>query len=402
MFWLMAKAHVKADNGKESVMTEAAKKFLSNEPAGELFTPITVGRWQLPHRVAMAPMTRSRAGQPGNIPTELMTEYYRQRAGAALIITEATQVSAQAQGYAWTPGIHTPEQVEGWKNVTAAVHKEGGKIVVQLWHVGRISHRALQPGKQLPVAPSAIKPEGNAFIVDDSGNPAFVPFETPRALDRNEIHGIVADFVSAARNAIDAGFDGVEIHAANGYLLDQFLNTVSNQRDDEYGGTVANRARLPLQVVDAVAATIGADRVGVRLSPLGHFNSMGMDDPEAMYSYLAEELNKRGLAYLHVISPRSQVPADDGKQVHLADRVLKAIRSRYDGVLMLAGGFDRASAETSLASGEADLLAFGKPFLANPDLPKRLQLRAKLNEPNPQSFYGGGASGYTDYPFLAS
>lgn len=405
MFWLMAAG--KAGNGEEQSMTEAAKKFLSNEAAGELFTPITVGRWQLPHRVAMAPMTRSRAGQPGNIPTELMTEYYRQRAGAAVIITEATQVSAQAQGYAWTPGIHTAEQVEGWKKVTEAVHKEGGKIVVQLWHVGRISHRALQPGKQLPVAPSAIKPEGNAFIVDDSGNPAFVPFETPRALDRNEIHGIVADFVNAARNAIDAGFDGVEIHSANGYLLDQFLNTASNQRDDEYGGTVANRARLTLQVVDAVLATIGADRVGVRLSPLGHFNSMGMDDPEAMYSYLAEELNKRGLAYLHVISPRSQVPAESinletSKQVHLADRVLKAIRSRYDGVLMLAGGFDRVSAETSLASGEADLLAFGKPFLANPDLPKRLQLRAELNQPNPQSFYGGGASGYTDYPFLVA
>ncbi|NQD38485.1 alkene reductase [Permianibacter sp. IMCC34836] len=388
-------------------MTEAAKKFLSNDPAGELFTPITVGRWQLPHRVAMAPMTRSRAGQPGNVPTDMMTEYYRQRAGAALIITEATQVSATAQGYAWTPGIHTAEQVEGWKKVTDAVHREGGKIVVQLWHVGRISHRALQPGKQLPVAPSAIKPEGNAFIVDDQGNPAFVPFETPRALDRNEIHGIVADFVNAARNAIDAGFDGVEIHSANGYLLDQFLNTASNQRDDEYGGTIANRARLTLQVVDAVLATIGADRVGVRISPMGHFNSMGMDDPEAMYSYLSEELNKRGLAYLHVISPRSQVPADSadketGKQMQLADRILKAIRSRYDGVLMLAGGFDRSSAETSLASGEADLLAFGKPFLANPDLPKRLQLRAALNEPNPQTFYGGGASGYTDYPFLVA
>jgi len=393
-------------------MNEAAKNVAINgtasEPiASELFSPITVGRWQLPHRVAMAPMTRSRAGQPGNVPTELMTEYYRQRAGAALIITEATQVSAPAQGYAWTPGIHTPEQVEGWKKVTDAVHKQGGKIVSQLWHVGRISHRALQPGKQLPVAPSAIKPEGNAFIVDDRGNPAFVPFETPRALDRNEIHGIVADFVQAARNAIDAGFDGVEIHSANGYLLDQFLNTVSNQRDDEYGGTVANRARLTLQVVDAVLATIGADRVGVRISPLGQFNSMGMDDPETLYSYLSEELNKRGLAYLHLISPRSQVPSEligseISKQVNLADRILKSIRSRYDGVLMLAGGFDRSSAETSLANGEADLLAFGKPFLANPDLPKRLQLRAALNEPNGQSFYGGGASGYTDYPFLVA
>jgi N-ethylmaleimide reductase len=336
-----------------------------------------------------------------------MTEYYRQRAGAALIITEATQVSAQAQGYAWTPGIHTPEQVAGWKNVTAAVHKEGGKIVVQLWHVGRISHRALQPGQQLPVAPSAIAPEGNAFIVDEQGNPAFVPFETPRALERDEIPGIVADFVQAARHAIDAGFDGVEIHSANGYLLDQFLNTHSNQRDDEYGGSVENRSRLTLQVVDAVVATIGADRVGVRISPLGQFNSMGMDDPEALFGYLATQLNTRGLAYLHVISPHSQVTAESidketSKQVHLADRVLKAIRSRYDGVLMLAGGFDRDSAETSLARGDADLLAFGKPFLANPDLPKRLQQRAALNAPNPQTFYGGGASGYTDYPFLVA
>ncbi len=388
-------------------MSDAAKHLSANESTSELFTPITVGRWQLPHRVAMAPMTRSRAGQPGNIPTDLMKEYYRQRAGAALIITEATQVSAQAQGYAWTPGIHTPEQVAAWKNVTAAVHEEGGRIVVQLWHVGRISHRALQPGNELPVAPSAIAAAGNAFIVDEQGNPAFVPFETPRALDRNEIHGIVADFVQAARNAIDAGFDGVEIHAANGYLLDQFLNTTSNQRDDEYGGSVANRARLTLQVVDAVEATIGADRVGVRISPLGQFNSMGMEDPEALYSYLAEQLNERGLAYLHVVSPRSQVPTEStdqesSKQLLLAERVLKAIRNRYDGVLMLAGGFDRASAEASLASGEADLLAFGKPFLANPDLPKRLQQRATLNQPNAQTFYGGGAAGYTDYPFLVA
>lgn len=367
-----------------------------------LFSGITAGQMTLPHRIVMSPMTRSRAATPGNVPTALMAEYYAQRASAAFIITEATQVSAQAQGYAWTPGIHSEEQIEAWRKVTDAVHAKGGKIFVQLWHTGRISHRTLQPDQTTPVAPSEIRPEGNAFTLDANGVPAFVPFETPRALTADEIQVIVNDFADAAQNAIRAGFDGVEVHSANGYLLDQFLNTSSNQRDDEFGGSVVNRARFSLSVIDAVIARIGSDRVGVRLSPLGTFNSMGMDDPLAMFNYLAIALDARALAYLHVISPRTQVSADNAEQWALANQLLVDIRAHYRGVLVLAGGFTGTTAEQSLAAGEADLFAFGKPFLANPDLPIRLRKGANLNSANPQTFYGGDAQGYTDYPFLAA
>lgn len=365
-----------------------------------LFTPVTVGQMALAHRVVMAPMTRSRAVR-NNTPTTLMAEYYGQRASAALIITEATQISAQAQGYAWTPGLHSPGQIAAWKNVTDAVHKKGGKIFVQLWHTGRISHSALQPDNATPLAPSALKAEGMAFITDANGAPAFVPFETPQAMTQADIAQVVSDFSDAAANAMQAGFDGVEIHAANGYLLDQFLNTSSNQRDDEFGGSIENRARFTLQVVDAVVARIGAEKVGVRISPLGSFNSMAMNDPQELFGYLVGELDKKSLAYLHMISPRVQVGAEHADKMQVANQIIADVRKTFKGPLILAGGFDRDSAESVLRDGEADLIAFGKPFLANPDLPQRLQQRVPLNNADAQTFYGGDSKGYTDYPFLA-
>ncbi|HSF49115.1 MAG TPA: alkene reductase, partial [Burkholderiales bacterium] len=256
----------------------------------QLYQPARLGRYELPHRIVMAPLTRSRARQPGNIPTPLNASYYAQRASAALIVAEATQVSQQGQGYAWTPGIHSHEQVEGWRIVTGAVHGAGGLIFLQLWHVGRISHPALQPDGMLPVAPSAIRPAGQAFIENENGEGALVPFVTPRALQTEEMPYIVQQYVRGAKNALEAGFDGVEIHAANGYLLDQFINSSTNERTDPYGGSIENRARLLLEVVEAVSEVWGPDRVGVRLSPLGAFNDMGDDDPEATFPYIADKL----------------------------------------------------------------------------------------------------------------
>jgi N-ethylmaleimide reductase len=268
-----------------------------------LFQPTKLGRYELPHRMVMAPLTRSRARHPGNVPTTLNACYYAQRASAALIVTEATQVSQQGQGYAWTPGIHSREQVDGWRLVTDAVHKAGGLIFLQLWHVGRISHPSLQPDGMLPVAPSAIKPSGEAFIENENGEGQLVPFVTPRALQIEEMPFIVRQYARGSRNALEAGFDGVEIHAANGYLLDQFINSSTNQRADCYGGAIENRARLLLEVVEAVGDVWGQDRVGVRLSPLGTFNDMGDDEPETTFGYLAEKLNGCPLAYLHVVNP---------------------------------------------------------------------------------------------------
>ncbi|MEK7322012.1 MAG: peptide deformylase, partial [Pseudomonadota bacterium] len=268
-----------------------------------LFQPVKIGRYTLPHRMVMAPLTRSRARQPGNIPTALNACYYAQRASAALIISEATQVSLQGQGYTWTPGIHSREQVEGWRLVTDAVHDAGGLIFMQLWHVGRISHPALQPDQMLPVAPSAIKPGGEAFIENENGEGARVPFVTPRALQIEEMPYLIQQYARGARNALAAGFDGIEVHGANGYLLDQFINSRTNRRDDGYGGAIENRARLLLEVVETVTAIWGADRVGVRLSPLGGFNDIGDDQPETSFTYLAEKLNTYDLAYLHVINP---------------------------------------------------------------------------------------------------
>jgi N-ethylmaleimide reductase len=375
----------------------AAQKMLV-EP---LFEPVRLGRYDLCHRMVMAPLTRSRARQPGNVPSALNACYYAQRASAALIVTEATQVSQQGQGYAWTPGIHSREQVEGWRLVTDAVHKAGGLIFLQLWHVGRISHPSLQPDSMLPVAPSGIKPSGEAFIENENGEGELVPFVTPRALQIEEMPYIVRQYARGSRNALEAGFDGVEVHAANGYLLDQFINSSTNRRADAYGGPIENRARLLMEVVEAVSDVWGHDRVGVRLSPLGTFNDMGDDDPETTFGHVAEKLNGGALAYLHIVNPavaaiEKGIEPDPG-----ALRMLELIRERYRGTLIIAGGFDYDTAEGWLQQGKADLIAFGRKFLANPDLPERFRSGASLNADDPSTYYGGGAKGYTDYPTLA-
>ena len=352
----------------------------TNHAPETLSSPIRIGPLQLSNRVVMAPMTRNRAG-PGNVPTPLNATYYAQRASAGLIITEATQVSPQGVGYPKTPGIHTEEQVAGWRLVTDAVHAANGLIFLQLWHVGRISHPYYQPGGALPVAPSAIKPRGEIHTPQGPK-----PFVTPRALDAGEIPGIVARFREGARGARAAGFDGVEIHAANGYLIDQFLRDGTNKRTDRYGGSVEGRARFLIEVVDAVAGVWGADRVGVRLSPVNDFNDMRDGDPARTFSYVAERLNEFGLAYLHVVEPAS------------APRITRLIRERFRGPLMANQGYERESAEAALRSGVADLVSFGRLFLANPDLPARFAEQSPLNEPDPSTFYGGDERGYTDYP----
>jgi N-ethylmaleimide reductase len=366
-----------------------------------LFQPYKLGPLNLPHRMVMAPLTRSRARQPGNIPDALAACYYGQRASAALIVSEATQVSMQGQGYAWTPGIHSSEQVEGWRRVTKAVHDEGGLIFNQLWHVGRISHPALQPDHMLPVAPSAVTPQGMAFIANDRGEGQLVPFVRPRALQIEEMPYIVAQYERAARNAQAAQFDGIEIHGANGYLLDQFLESGTNRRADLYGGSIENRARLLLEVAEAVAAIWGPDRLGVRLSPLSTFNDMSDANPEETFGYAAEKLSDYGLAYLHIVNPGLAAIEKGQEPDARALRMIELIRSKYRGTLMVAGGFERASAEAWLAQGKADLIAFGRKFLANPDLTKRLREQAPLNGDDPSTYYGGGAKGYTDYPTLA-
>jgi N-ethylmaleimide reductase len=370
-------------------------------PPQTLFEPIRVGRLELPHRIVMAPLTRSRAGQPGNVPTPLMACYYAQRASAALIVSEATQVSMQGQGYAWTPGIHSREQVAGWRLVTDAVHAAGGRIFLQMWHVGRISHPSLQPDCMPPVAPSPVKPEGMAFIENEQGAGELVPFVTPRALELEEMPYLVRQYERAARNAVKAGFDGVEVHGANGYLLDQFLCTGTNRRSDGYGGRVENRVRLLLEVVDAVTAVWGPDAVGVRLSPMGQANDIRDDDPLTTYSHAARELDTRKLAYLHLVNPAAAALEKKTPPDPLAMEMLQRMRKAWRGVLVVAGGFDAESAERWLREGRADLIAFGRKFLANPDLPERLRAGAPLNADDPTTYYGGGETGYTDYPNLA-
>lgn len=366
-----------------------------------LFQPIRLGRYDLPNRIVMAPLTRSRARHPGNVPTTLNACYYAQRSSAALIISEATQVSLQGQGYAWTPGIHSREQVEGWRPVTDAVHKAGGLIFLQLWHVGRISHPSLQPDGMPPVAPSAVKPNGQAFIENEKGEGQFAPFVTPRALQTEEIPYVVKQYAQGAKNALAAGFDGVEIHGANGYLLDQFLNSSTNQRTDQYGGSVENRSRLLMEVVKAVNDVWGADRVGVRLSPLGVANDIHDADPEATFGAVAAKLSSYHLAYLHVVNPALSAIEKGTAPDPAALRMIALMREKYQGALMFAGGFNQDTAEAWLEQGKADLIAFGRKFLANPDLPERFRRRAPLNADDKSTFYGGGAKGYTDYPSLA-
>lgn len=353
-----------------------------------LFAPLRLGPFELPHRIVMAPLTRNRSG-PGNVPQALNVTYYRQRAKDALLITEATQISPQGVGYPATPGIHSPEQVAGWQKVTEAVHAKGGRIFVQLWHVGRISHPSLQPDGGLPVAPSAIRPKGEAITYE-----GMKPFVTPRALETEEIPDLLADYRTAAENAKRAGFDGVEIHAANGYLLDQFLRDGTNQRTDRYGGSLMNRSRLLHDVVETVTEVWGPSRIGVRLSPVNAFNDMSDSDPGTTFPAVAAMLSRQKLAYLHVVevSLVGQVPDFDWQ----------AMREAFGGIYMANGGYDGPKAEVAIAEGRADLVSFGRPFLANPDLIHRLEIGAALNEPDPATFYGGDAKGYTDYPALAA
>jgi N-ethylmaleimide reductase len=366
-----------------------------------LFQPYRLGPFNLPHRIVMAPLTRSRARQPGNVPSSLAACYYAQRASAALIISEATQVSMQGQGYAWTPGIHSREQVDAWRLVTGAVHEARGLIFNQLWHVGRISHPALQPDNMLPVAPSAIIPEGKAFIENERGEGVLVPFVRPRALDIEEIPYLVGQYVRAGRNAQDADFDGVEIHAANGYLLDQFIETGTNRRTDTYGGPAENRTRLLFEIVEALITIWGPDRIGVRISPMGKMNDIYDENPEATFGYIAERLGDYGLAYLHAVNPAAEQMQNGKEPDPRALSMVKLIRSKYKGTLIIAGGFDADSAARWLREGRADLIAFGRKFIANPDLPERFRLGVPLNVDDPNTYYGGGEKGYTDYASLA-
>jgi N-ethylmaleimide reductase len=325
-------------------------------------------------------------------------EYYRQRAGAALIVTEAAQISPQGQGYAWTPGIHSAAQVQGWKAISEAVHKEGGHIFLQLWHVGRVSHAQFQPGGQAPVAPSALAAPDKTFIVAEDGQGTWAHTTPPTALTHEGIAAVIADFVSATENAIKAGMDGVEIHAGNGYLFDQFINSNSNHRKDEYGGSVENRARLLLEVVDALVAKIGSKRVSVRLTPMGRYQGMGDNTPEATFGYIAQELSKRDLAYLHLVEPAIIGTERDAYTDPRWDAIIRQLRHDYQGVLMLAGGYTKETAEAALASGRADIIAFGRTFIANPDLPYRFRHGLPLNVPDTSSFFGGSEVGYIDYP----
>ncbi|WP_145567835.1 alkene reductase [Yersinia mollaretii] len=361
----------------------------------KLFSPLKVGVLTLPNRVFMAPLTRLRSIEPGDIPTPLMAEYYRQRASAGLIITEATQISFQAKGYAGAPGLHTQEQLNAWKKITQAVHEEGGHIAVQLWHVGRISHNSLQPNQQAPVAPSAIAADTRTTVRDETGAWVRVPCSTPRALETEEIPGIINDFRQATANAREAGFDYIELHAAHGYLLHQFMSPASNQRTDQYGGSIENRTRLTLEVVDATAAEWGAEHIGIRISPLGPFNGLdnGEDQEEAAL-YLIDELNKRHIAYLHISEPDWA----GGKPYSEAFR--DAVRARFKGVIVGAGAYTAEKAEDLIEKGYIDAVAFGRSYISNPDLVARLQQQAPLNAPDGETFYGGGAKGYTDYPTL--
>ena len=362
--------------------------FMNKTPT--LFDPVQLGALALPSRIVMAPLTRCRAAE-GNVPVALNAEYYRQRASAGMIIAEATSVSPQGFGYPNTPGIFTAAQVAGWRGVTSAVHAAGGRILLQLWHVGRISHPSYQPDGGLPVAPSAIKPQGKIFT-----GTAMEDYVAPRALERSEIPGVIAEYVHGARLAKEAGFDGVEIHNANGYLLDQFLRDGTNRRGDDYGGSVQNRVRLTLEVTEAVVGVWGADRVGIRLSPGGVFNDMHDSDPLETFGHVLKELDSMRLAYAHVTRVTAQDVAHGAKE-GVGPREL---RPHYRGNIVSAGGFTRESGERALAEGWADAIAFGVPFLANPDLPERLRRHASLNVPDEATFYAPGPEGYTDYPFL--
>lgn len=354
-----------------------------------VFTPFDLRGRLLRNRFVMAPLTRNRAIHGSDVPQLLNVEYYAQRAAdAGLIISEASQISPTGKGYAWTPGIYSSEQVAGWKLVTDAVHANGGTIYLQLWHVGRISHPTLQPNGIAPVAPSAIAPIKQRTFIE---NGTFAEIGTPRALTLEEIPGIIDDYRRATRNAIEAGFDGVEIHAANGYLIQQFLSDRSNQRTDAYGGSVKNRLRFALEVAEAVVSEIGSDRTGIRISPVTTSNDALDSDPSSVYFPLVRELNKLNLAYIHVVEGIT------GGSRTFNDFDFHALRKEFSGVWMVNNGYNLEMAIEAVSSGYADLVAFGKPYIANPDLVEKFKQNVPLNEPDPTTFYGGGAKGYTDY-----
>lgn len=363
-----------------------------------LFTPVALGSLELAHRVVMAPLTRLRSAQPGDVPNAMMARYYGQRASAGgLIVTEATDVSPQAHGYPGAPGIYSSAQIDGWRAVADAVHAKGGLLVQQLWHTGRISHPSMQPGGVVPVAPSAVRPSGGHF---DSGFRPVEAFETPRALHTQEVTGIVEDFRAAAANARAARMDGVEVHGANGYLIDQFLQDRTNRRSDRYGGSIENRARLLLEIVDAISSVWGVDRIGVRLSPYGTFNDMGDSAPVDLFAYVIGELSRRDIAYLHLVEPRASEASSTGETNNAAPNTAALFRARFAGPVIGAGGFTPASAEEAIELGRAHAVAFGRAFIANPDLPERICGGVALAAYDRSTFYGGDERGYVDYPAL--
>lgn len=356
----------------------------------KLFTPFNLGTLTLPNRIVMAPLTRNRATPEGDVPHALNAEYYAQRATAGLIITEGTQISPEGKGYIQTPGIYSAEQVTGWKRITDAVHAKGGRIFAQLWHVGRVSHTSLQPNGQQPVAPSAITAATKTFVAS-----GFVDVSAPRALETSEIKRVIEDYRKAAENAKTAGFDGIELHGANGYLVDQFLRDGSNKRTDAYGGSVENRTRFLAEILAALTSVWPSDRIGVRFSPFSSFSDMSDSDPMATFSAAIARANDAGLGYIHLIEGDTGASRELPKGADLA-----ALRKLFKGAYLANNIYDRASAIRAIESGEADLIAFGRPFIANPDLVERLARNAPLNEPQQATFYGGGAEGYVDYPFL--
>ncbi|MFI0395076.1 alkene reductase [Paracoccus jiaweipingae] len=361
---------------------------MTDTPDTDLFSPVDLGPYRLTNRIVMAPLTRSRA--VNGVANAMMADYYRQRAGAGLIVSEGVTVSPQAVGYAHTPGIWTDQQTESWRTVTQAVHDAGGRIFAQLWHVGRISHPDLQPDGGDPVAPSAIRAEAIAFTADGKQ-----PTTLPRALRADELPGIVADYERAARNALAAGFDGVEIHAANGYLLDEFLRDGANQRQDQFGGSIENRLRFPLQVIRAVAAICDNGRTGVRISPVSHANGLSDSNPQPVFSALVEALNGIDLGYLHVVEGETGGPREVAGGFDL-----NLLRQAFKGTYIANNGYDRDLALAVRQQDRADLIAFGRPFISNPDLVARLEQDAPLNPLQNGTVYGGGAEGYVDYPTL--
>lgn len=367
-----------------------------NDKQDSLFSPYSLAGLDLPNRIVMPPMTRSRASQPGDVPNELMAEYYAQRAGAGLIVSEGTWISPLGKGYAWTPGIHTPEQLAGWRKVTAAVHAAGGRIFAQLWHVGRLSHVSLLGG-QAPVSSSAIQAAGvNVFVAESDGKPGFVQASMPRALSIDEIRAVVETYRLAARKAMAAGFDGVELHAANGYLVNQFIDSNANNRTDAYGGALANRLRFLGEVAQALVEGCGDKaRVGIRLAPLTTLNGCVDADPETTYLAAARLLGSIGVAYIHIAE------ADWDDAPYMPVEFKQRLRAAFPGAMIYAGKYTAQSARAALQAGWADLIAFGRPFVANPDLPQRLRIGAPLTLHDRDTLFGGGAHGFTDYPRLS-